>query len=116
MIKVDGTMVLEGAYAHEARSYHNLQWVNTVNVMIPKETHTFEQAIKAVKYAKAISDTTDEAITTYYTNGMYTAKEDDMYTQVWLFAPNIVREENLATRVSSLEQTVDTILGGEEDV
>lgn len=116
MITIDGIATLENAIIKEAYKIFNCQRVKILIVQLPKTDHTFVEAMDTVKRAKTIADTTDEYITTYYLNGMMTAKEDDNYSYIWMFNPNTVKVENPNVRLANLEETVDTLLGGESDV
>lgn len=116
MIIIDGVTNIENVSLNEAYVIYNLQRVKILIVHLPKSEYTFTEAIDAVKRAKTITETTDEYTTTYYLDGMMTAKEDDGFSYIWMFNPNIVRAENTNTRLANLEQTVDTLLGGESDV
>ena len=116
MITIDGVTNLESAIITEAYKTFNCQWVKILIVHLPKSEFTFDEAIDRVKHAKTITNTADDYITTYYLDGMMTAKEDDEFSYIWMFNPNIVRTENTNTRLANLEQTVDTLLGGESDV
>lgn len=116
MIHIDGITALENANLTEGYKKYNLQWVKVLVVSIPKTDCTFDEAIERVKRAKTITETTENAVVTYYLDGMMTAKEDDRASHVWMFNPNIVRAENTNQRLAELEQTVDALLGGEPDV
>lgn len=116
MIYIDGVTAIENARLTEGYKKYNLQWVKVLVVSIPKTDCTFEEAIEKMKRAKTITETTEDAVITYYLGGMMTAKEDDFNSYVWMFNPNIVRTENENQRIADLEQTVDVLLGGEADV
>ena len=116
MITIDGIATIENVFIREAYKTYNCQPVKILIVQLPKTDHTFVEAMDAVKRAKTITDATDEYITTYYLNGMMTAKEDDNYSYIWMFNPNTVKAENPNARLANLEETVDTLLGGESDV
>lgn len=115
MITIDGVTNLESAIITEAYKIFNCQWVKILIIELPKSKYTFTEAMDAVKRAKTITDTTDEYITTYYLDGMMTAKEDDSNSYVWMFNPQVVRRENENQRIADLEQTIDALLGGEAD-
>lgn len=116
MITIDGVTNLESAIITEAHAIFNCQRVKILIVKLPKSEYTFTEAIDTVKRAKTITESTDEYITTYYLEGMMTAKEDEEFSYIWMFNPNILKTENINTRLENLEQTVDTLLGGESDV
>lgn len=116
MIAINNTTNLESAIITEAYKIFNCQRVKILIVQLPKSEYTFTEAIDTVKRAKTITDSTDEYVTTYYLDGMMTAKEDDEFSYIWMFNPNILKTENTNTRLANLEQTVDALLGGESDV
>ena len=116
MITIDGVTNLESAIIKEAYRIYNLQRVRILIVQLPKSEYTLTEAMDTVKHAKTITETTDEYTTTYYLDGMMTAKEDDVFSYIWMFNPNIVKNEFSNARLENLEQTVDTLLGGESDV
>ena len=113
MIHIDSTVVLENTRLTEGYKKYNLQWVKVLIVSIPKTDCTFEEAISKVKRAKTISENSESAIITYYLGGMMTAKEDNEFSHVWMFNPNVVKEENQSQRLAELEQIVDAMLGGD---
>lgn len=115
MITIDGVTNLESAIIKEAYKIYNLQRVKILIVQLPKTDYSFVEAMDTVKRAKTITETTDEYTTTYYLDGMMTAKEDNLNSHVWMFNPQIVRTENEDQRIADLEQTVDVLLGGEAD-
>lgn len=116
MITIDGVTNLENAIITEAYRIFNCQRVKILIVQLPKTEYALDEAINTVKYAKTITETTDEYVTTYYLDGMMTAKEDENFNYIWMFNPNIIKAENPNARLKNLEQTVDTLLGGEIDV
>lgn len=115
MITIDGVTNLENVSITEAYKIFNCQRVKILIVQLPKSEYTLTEAMDTVKHAKTITETTDEYTTTYYLDGMMTAKEDDHNSHVWMFNPNIVKEENQNQRLAELEETIDALLGGESD-
>ena len=115
MITMNGTVDLPLAAVNEAYKLHNLRWEKVLIVRLPRAEFSLQEAIDLIKPAKVITNTEESAVTSYYLNGMLTAKEDDEFCYIWMFNTNATREENSDTRISELEQTIDALLGGEAD-